>query len=498
MILEELITLIGFRVEGIDKLRNARRQLDNYRTGLAALGTSAKRQMAVWGAAFDKGSSRTTIMGGRIKGATTAAGGFRAALLRGVAAAALLKAGVATLGVGAGLVLTKLAGQAARVREEFQLLSQSQGTKANFAEQLTSLYKVAGLDDAEKQGPKSLDKLSGKMTEARTDEDAAKKIAELGIAIKGQNGQMRDTTAVALDVLREIARSSAEERKASSEGDKAKIDKRIRDLGELIGVDDASLQRFRNMSEPEVRARLGRAQTLFPARSDEDDAASAERAQRWNAISTNFEAVTTGLATQLGKLRDLIADNIIGPFERSTEGMVRLAKKIGLIDETQDERNLRLEMLRESTRGTGARVNPDATDDLSLRRTNLERSRQRILGMPDGNTKKRLLGEIDAKLEGAKRDLQQGPSAPGPQSGMWESIKGELSGAASQLAAAAAAGTLGAKSFENIGNDQRQQSVTVHVTANGLGEIAGAAARGAASSLSKGTTASTAAAGVGP
>lgn len=81
---------------------------------------------------------------------------------------------------------------------------------------------------------------------------------------------------------------------------------------------------------------------------------------------------------------------------------------------------------------------------------------------------------------------------------MIDKLNSELAGAGSKIAASFEAGTSGQRNYENIGNDQRTQSVAVTVNATGLNEVAALVARATASSLVKGSTASTAAAGVGP
>jgi hypothetical protein len=501
MIIEELVARLGFDVRGTDKLKAAQRGLDQYRTALGRFADAAKAKLAAYGIATERASRSTTVFAASNARAARAGTALRTIFIGLARAAAVVGVGIAGIatagGVGAAF-LVALAGKAAKAREELQLLAASQGTKAGRADLLGNFFGRIGDDGGRKTADGIIKSLSGKIRESGEDEETREKLRKAGLPGINKDGTLPDTAIAGFDAVRRIARLSEQARGATG-AKKGALNKDIADTADLIGLDGASLERIKRMNEAQVVAALQEAGRLRPSANDADEADAARRAGQWTQLSDNLSAVLDGLLGRLGELRDAIADKVIGPFLAFSEGLVGLAKRFGWIKETEGERNSRTEFEREATRGSGARRGGTVSEDLQLRVNRLEARRKEIEAQPESRGRARSLTEIEAAIQNAIRDLKASTAAPGPdQRSMIDWLNESMTSAGSKIAAAFEAGTAGQRNYENIGNDQRTQSVSVHVTASGLGEVAGAVGRAVSSSLVKGSTATTAAAGVGP
>lgn len=387
MILEELVSKLGFEVEGLAKLKAAAKQFENVKNDVVAAGNPLKQAgasatVAAVGVgklgAESKKSSRGVLLLStamtRLRGAAAATVGVLrtvlAVFLRIVGAVAGVAAGVAAIGTAfliAGI-------RAAKARREFALTANTLGTTAQNLETGANILRYLGLgDEAQKGAEKAVGAINDVLKVIRAGgeeaDEARKKFAGFGIDQSFQidkNGQMRDSVAVLLDIVqayKQVTEQAATYRKQADAIEKknpkqaAALRKRALDrdrkattLAEEGGIDGTFKAILDEKTTAEILGLIQRAQRERPTTSNASEAAQGSVAQQAEEAGLKVGALVKGLTDRLTEFGVAIAGQVLPSVNSFLDTLLSFAKRAGLIKETVGERDARLEQERESRR----------------------------------------------------------------------------------------------------------------------------------------------------
>lgn len=502
-VVEELVAVLGFRVQGLDEVRKFDAFLLRTRKGLDAFGTTLNTKLARLGA-----------------GGASALGRFNASLKTGVSSTAMMAAGTARLGaalagVGAAAatvvgVVAKLAHAYAKARAEAALLRNEErfkavghGTNMTNLEKMGRGFRSIGLKD--EVAEKFVEEIGKKAIEARAEPDDDKLFGLNKVRIRGAGGKAADSSGVALDVIKAYLDLRAKAREADTKagqggrgakaGSAAKFEDRAEALAkeakfpaELIGA----LQALKGW--PEFVRRMTEANDANPPESKRNVERANAIGDRFIAVANELDGVFTGLSRRIDQVGMVIEESILPPLEAFAHGLNQIARTMGLIEETKNSREARHEMERETARGKSMMDKPGGDIVAALREAIAQRGNDAALGFflgdPRDKARRRLVeaGEAYRQAHGAEvgglgrrsageqdRYRAKSDSAASELLDAYRAVKDMIGHGAQQKALAQPP----AKTISNVGNDQRtinvNTSVPVTVVPN-VGAIGPAAA----------------------
>lgn len=448
MIVEELVSRLGFEVTGLQKLRAASKEWNKAKKSAEgstkAIIATNKSTVAAAAGASRLGTALRTIL---------------AVFARLVVVGAGVAAGVAAVGVAFAVAGVR----AAKARREMALTAKEFGTTSQNSETLTNIYKGLGLgDDAGDQAKKSIEAMS-EITKAIKKggdeaEEAKKKLQGFGIDASlaiGADGKMRDSAALALDVIEAYKRVSAgakslrEQQKNAPKGKQKalgakalKEERRADQFAEDAGIAGRLRVLIDEKSMPELRAMYEKLASWFPTMSGGQEQSRLKVAQEAQQAGLKVDAALEGVKGRLTDLGVAIAENVLPPVNELLDKIITFGKATGLIKETTKEKRDRESYEAASKRAEGMRAERLTTEDLQ--------------SQADAS-QKRFEESIKNRADRMKQLRQQ--------------LSPEAS--TSKMVGTAQASTDNRK-YENIGNDQRTISPTVNVQASGLDAVAAA------------------------
>lgn len=500
-ILEELVSKIGFEVEGLAELKAASKQFAAVKKDVTAVanplrvaGTTSTVAAVGIGKLGDasRKSSRSvlllsTALAGLKRAGSVALSVLRTIIviaLRGVAAFAALTAAV----LGIGLAVTRMGAKIALARREFALMAKEAGTTAQNLETTTNIFKYLGFGDkAKEEAGKAVTALSEVLKTIRKGGDEAdeakKKFAGLGIDASFQidkNGNMRDAAAVLLDVvlaykkLNEEAagfrkQADAIEAKQPFKGQKSpsgkalkpdakararadalrakalEKDRKALEVADNAGIDGRLKVLIDEKSTKQLKELADRAGSERPTTSNASEERMARVAEQAERFGLTLGAIGDGLKERLSEFAVWIADYLIGPLNTFAEALLSLAKRIGLISETKGEQKARTEAEREASRAEAMRTPPEKQAEEFAKKVEENRLKQF-----ERQKAKREKGRVDAQ----SLIDQTSPATNAAKMEKKAEVSNDL------------------RKYENIGNDQRTISPSITVNATGLEAVA--------------------------
>ena len=448
MIVEELVSRLGFEVTGLQKLRAASKEWNKAKKSAEgstkAIIATNKSTVAAAAGASRLGTALRTILG---------------VFARLIVVGAGVAAGIAA--VGAAFALAGV--RAAKARREMALTAKEFGTTSQNSETLTNIYKGLGLgDEAGDQAKKSIEAMS-EITKAikkggEEADEARKKLKGFGIDASlaiGADGTMRDSSALALDVIEAYKRVSAgakalrDQQKAAPKGKQKalgakalKEERRADQFAEDAGITGRLRVLIDEKSMPELRAMYEKIASLFPTMSSGQEGDRARLAKQAQEAGLKLDAALDGLTTRFSDLGVAIGNDVLPAVNTLLDKIIAFGKATGLIKETTKEKRDRESYEAASKRAEGMRAERLTTEDLQSRAD---------------ASQKRYEDSITSKAERMKQIRQQ--------------LSPEAS--AAKMLGTAQASTDNRK-YENIGNDNRNMPVSVKVEASGLDAVAAA------------------------
>lgn len=484
-VLEELVSKLGFEVEGLGKLKAAAKQFDATKKAVIASSNPLKAAGASAGVAAvgvgklgdqSKKSSRSVLLLSsamtRVRGTARAAGG----ILKSILAMLLRFAGVA-MGAVAGIAAIGAAfviagSKAALARREFAMTAKTLGTNAQSLETTGNLFKYLGLgDDGAKDAEKAIKSVNEVLKTIRAGgeeaKEAQKEFAGLGIdqsfKLDPKTGKMRDAAAVLLDVVlayKQLNEEAAGYRKqADALGTKTpkkaaalrakalEKERRSEKIAEKTGIEGKLKVALDDKSSKQLSDIAARASSEQPTPSNASEARQKTVADQAADAGLKTEAIINGTKERLVELGQALAVHVLPGVNSFLDSVLKFGKASGLIKETVGERDVRLEQERESRRASGFGGTRDETPQQRRNRTQRE-----LIEKQDAEYKRR------NALPARDKDTSPAP----PQSWLnWMKTYVSPETNAAKMGKSAEAKT-DSRSYSDIGNDHRTQSVTVH------------------------------------
>lgn len=351
MIIEELVSRMGFEVAGVQKLRTAVKEWDKAKKSV----TASSKAMVVAG-------KSTTVAATGVSRLGTALRSTVAILARLIAVAAGVAAGVAA--VGTAFVVASV--RAARARREFGLLAKTLGSKAQNLETTTNFLRYLGLgDDAKADTQKAVGAVNDILKTIRAGgeeaDEARKKFAGLKLdevfRIDPRTGQMRDAAAVLLDIvaaykqLQEQAgayRKQADDiakkqpKKASQLRQKAlDLDRKGTKLADEAGIDGKLKVLLDEKTWKQITEAFATAASQRPTTSDAAEARKKEVSDQAEAAGLKAEALMKNMADRLLQIGDALAVHVLPPLNAFLDKLIAFGKSTGLIPENVGEKSAR-------------------------------------------------------------------------------------------------------------------------------------------------------------
>lgn len=516
MILEELYSKLGFQVEGLNKLRAARKEFE--KTRKSALATN--KTMVATG----RGTGIAAAGSARLGTALRTILGVFARLVVVAAGAAIGIAAVGTAFVVAGI-------RAARARREFVLTAKEMGTTGQNLETLGNILRVAGFGDGFEEEAKkvagAVDEISKAVRKGGDDAvEAKKKIAGFGIDksfdVDPKTGKSRDSVAIALDLFQAYKRATEQAAGLRKEADAVagKAPKKAAALRKKALAQDQKTEQF--AADAGINGRLRvlldntplkdfpelfrKASSWLPTTSNKSEARQDDVAKQAEEASLKLAAIWGGLADRFKDFGQILAKEVLPPLNKFLDGLVAFGKATGIISETTGERADRLEREREHNRAanfgrlkeetpqqrrnraqaellqqqieddrkrygtpTTAPLPPERPEDLPVREKAISPAKQpqRTPTTAIRDTQ----ADLPSKLEALRNSLDANAKSNGTG---WldyfrKMLSPEVNAAKLQKTAEQ---TTDQRKYENIGNDQRTISPTINVQASGLDEVA--------------------------
>lgn len=517
-VIEELVSKLGFEVEGLAKLKAAAKEFDRTKKAVIASSNPLKAAGASAGVAAigvgklgdqSKKSSRgvlllSTAMSGLRRAGAVAGSVLRTLLMvavRLVGAFAGVAAAVAA--VAAGFVV--LGVKTAKARREMRLAAAEIGTTAQNLETAGNILRVAGFGDKFAEEAKkvigAVDEVAKTVRKGGEDADEAKKKFQgFGIDksfnVDPKTGKSRDSAAIAIDVMQAYIganeQAAALRKQADALGNKAPkkaaslrrqaLDKdRKRDqLGEDGGITARLKVLLDQMTSAQFKVLAEKAGRLFPTTSNEQESRRTEVADQAIQAGLKFDALMEGLSVRFRDLGVALATDVLPPLNSFLDSVISFAKRTGIIKETKGEYDARTEGEREARRAA-ALGSPRTVDEAT---TEAEKSQRRFEEEVKRRADRRRLGgtpteaplppERPTSLPASDKD-----TSPATQS-LIQWLKSYVSPetSASKMQKQAETKT-DSRTYSDIGNDKRTQSVTVNQTLQQDAAAIAAAARNA-------------------
>jgi|GEM_PF-4813718 len=491
-VVDELITRIGFEVVGANKLTKVEGRVKKFRA-----------EMGKWRTAFKTGLSHTTAL-------ISSMGSFAARIALVTAAVGVLAAAlIGPLVAG----LTAVGIKSAKARRELQITAKSTGTTAQNLDTLSNFFNIfdVGIDKARewsKETAKSIDEVVQAAKDGDT--EARDKLKKSGLAAfdtgrKDKNGKPVYTTdptrgkARDSSILSAEATHNAEAYRRMAEAAEAKGNRKqaqayrekSKAAFEITGLDKDAQARIKEGPAPNQYADEAKKQTeLRPTRSDEQDERAKRIAEKWAKVENNLGAIMDGVAFKFFMVGEVVADYVVPALLTFTDWLVKAAKFLGLIPETDANKKAR-EAAEVKADAEIRKDNPELADYLKKRDYSTG-----ILDPDILDPSKRKKEEPKTAYEKVREEQDSGGGAGLPD---LDKLMRILDPATQiQKAQSSADQKTTQSNMTNVGNDQRQMPITVnnHVNAVGLDGIAAAASQGIksglAASLSKQNNTSTA------
>lgn len=503
MILEELVSRLGFEVEGLNKLRAARKEFE--RTKKSAASTSktlivTNRSTAVAATGVSRlGTALRTILGVFARLITIAAG---------------VAAGVAL--VGTAFVVAGV--RAARARREFVLAAKEIGTTGQNLETLGNILRVAGFGDGFEEEAKkvagAVDEIAKSVRKGGEDADEAKKKFQgFGIDksfdVDPKTGKSRDSAAIALDIFQAYKRATeqAANLRREADGIASKAPKKAAALRKKALAQDQKTEQFAEDAGIGGRLRVlldgialkdlpdlvKKAARLFPTTLNAPESKQDDVAKQAEDAALKANALLKGTTDRLTELGIALATHVLPPLNAFLDKLIAFGKATGLISETVGEKKARESKERLDAMAAARRAerqNFDSTPQATRNKTQSDAFRKEF--------------EEDAKRYGTPTTAPLPPSRPLPArdkdtstapEGWLQYFRRMLStdtNAAKMQKTAEA--TNDQRSYENIGNDQKTINVTNNLQVADPSAVAAAATKGVLGAIStKGANTSTAA-----
>lgn len=488
MILEELISKLGFEVEGLNKLRAARKEFE--RTKKSAVATNktlvaTSRSTAVAATGVSRlGTALRTILGVFARLITVAAG---------------VAAGVAL--VGTAFVIAGV--RAARARREFALTAKEMGTTGQNLETLGNILRVAGFGDGFEEEAKkvvgAIDEISKSVRKGGEDADEAKKKFQgFGIDksfdVDPKTGKSRDSAAIALDIFQAYKRATEQAANLRKEADaiankapkKAAAlrkkalgqDQKTEQFAEDAGIGGRLRVLLDSIALKDLPELVKKAARLFPTTSNASEAKQDDVAKQAEDAALKASALLKGTADRLTEIGVALATHVLPHLNTFLDKLIAFGKATKLIPETTGEKSAREAKERLDVMAAGRRAERETYDA----------SPQDVRNKTQGDAFRQQM-EADRKRYGTPTTAPLPPSRPLPArdkdtslapTGWLQGLRDYFSTNANMnKAAKTAESAADNRSYENIGNDQRTQSVTVNQTLQQDAAAVAAAARNA-------------------
>ncbi len=372
MIIEELISRLGFEVDGLNKLRAARKEFD--RTKKSAQSTSkvlvaTNRSTAVAATGVSRlGTALRTILGVFARLITVAAG---------------VAAGVAV--VGTAFVIAGV--RAARARREFTLAAKEIGTTGQNLETVGNILRVAGFGDGFEDEAKkvvgAVDEISKAVRKGGDDAvEAKKKFQGFGIDkafdVDPKTGKSRDSAAIALDIFQAYKRATEQAanlrreadaiaskapRKASALRKKAiEQDRKSSQLAEDGGISGRLKVLLDSIALKDLPALVERAARLFPTTSNKSEGQKDDVAKQAEDAALKASALLKGTADRLTDIGVALATHVLPPLNSFLDKLIEFGKFTGLIPENVGEKAARETRQRLDAMAAGRRAERETYD----------------------------------------------------------------------------------------------------------------------------------------
>lgn len=469
MILEELISKLGFEVEGMNKLRAARKEFE--RTKKSAQSTSktliaTNRSTAVAATGVSRlGTALRTILGVFARLITVAAG---------------LAAGVAL--VGTAFVIAGV--RAARARREFALTAKELGTTGQNLETLGNILRVAGFGDGFEEEAKkvvgAIDEVSKAVRKGGEDADEAKKkFKGFGIDqsfdVDPKTGKSRDSSAIALDIFQAYKRATEQAANLRREADAiaSKSPRKAAALRKKALAQDQKTEQFASdagvggrlrvlldsIALKDLPALVAKAASLFPTTSNASEGRQGDVAKQAEDAALKASALLKGTADRLTEIGIALATHVLPPLNAFLDKLVSFGKATGLISETTGEKN--------------ARLTKEGVDALAAARRAERETRDSTPQEIRNKTQRELIEKQNADYARRNslpaRDKDTSPAAEGWLQYFRRMLSPETNAGKLQKTAEQSTDQ---RKYENIGNDQRTISPSITVNASGLDAVA--------------------------
>ena len=478
MILEELVSKLGFEVEGLNKLRAARKEFERTKKSAAATSKTliaTNRSTAVAATGVSRlGTALRTILGVFARLITVAAG---------------VAAGVAL--VGTAFVVAGV--RAARARREFVLTAKEMGTTGQNLETLGNILRVAGFGDGFEEEAKkvvgAIDEISKSVRKGGEDADEAKKKFQgFGIDksfdVDPKTGKSRDSAAVAVDIFQAYKRATEQAANLRKEADAIanKSPRKAAALRKKAIAQDQKTEQFAtdagiggrlrvlldSIALKDLPALVAKAASLFPTTSNASEGRQDDVAKQAEDAALKASALLKGTADRLTEIGVALATHVLPPLNSFLDKLITFGKATGLISETIGERAARTEMEREANRAKGFGGTGDETPQQRRNRTQRE-----LIEKQDEEYRKRYGTPTTAPIPPSRplpaRDKDTSPAPEGWLQYFRRMLSPEANASKLQKTAEASSDN---RKYENVGNDNRNMPVTVKVEASGLDAVA--------------------------
>lgn len=501
-VIEELVSKLGFEVEGLGKLKAAAKQFDSTKKAIVASSNPLKQAGTSAGVAAigvgklgaeSKKSSRgilllSTALSGLRRAGAVAVGVVRTILV------VMLRLAPAVLGIVAGLAavalaFTRAASKAAMARREFSLAAKEIGTSAQNLETVGNILRVAGFGDKFADEAKkvvgAIDEVAKTVRKGGEDADEAKKKFQgVGIDksfdVDPKTGKSRDSAAIAVDVFQAYKRATEQaanlRKQADAIGAKApkraaalrkkaiEQDRKTDQLAEDAGISGKLKVLLDSVSIAQLAAIADQAARLFPTTSNKSESDQSSVADQAIQAGLKVDALLKGTTERLTELGVAIATHVLPPLNSFLDTLISFGKRTGLIKETVGERDARLEQEREARRASGFGGTRDETPQQRRNRTqrelvekqDAEYKRRNALPARDKDTS---LAPTESWLNWIKRQVSPETNAAKMQKQAEQKTD--------------------SRTYTDIGNDHRTQNVTVNQTLQQDAAAVAAAARNA-------------------
>lgn len=493
-ILEELVALIGFKVDGLNKVEDAKRKLGSFSDFLNRRLSGLRFDLITKGfdklgvqmsSGFSNAASRLTSLAGTL---------FRIGSLVTGVASAFAAAAVAAFGLSIAIV--KVQSNAARLRRQQMMDAKDKGTRAGNIDKLSNIFGYIGVEDGAASANQSIGSVNDKVQEARKGPGDARSWFRQNRIATDRQGRARDSSEITIDVIKGYldAKSKRDEARSRADADpnskKKERDYRAAErafekfkegmptLGDALRQ---NLDQIKNWEE--FRRNAIEAGRLNPPKSEEDDKKNEEFFKQSNELMFKLSSIlqvflpgVETLATKVVGPLNEFADKIIatlkawGLMPRTKEEVVEGQKTIKKFESAEDVQS----MLRTADQIVGNKAATESADlyERQLRKR-IELMRQAYDKESQGgnvSVATKIFEALKATIEELKTYEQK--KAPLDAGDVRNWLKEAIESAKPQPSAADAIGPKTEINYDNSGNDQRKFSNSISVTVASAQQVA--------------------------